>query len=186
MTAEQPPVPTLETATLGGGCFWCLDSALQQLQGVVSVTSGYCGGHTSAPNYRDICDGDSGHAEVVQIAFDPATLDFRDLLLAFFTIHDPTTLNRQGNDVGTQYRSAIFTHSDKQAQTAHALIAELSAQNTWSDPVVTTVLPAPKFWPAEDYHQNYFAKNPHQPYCLAVVQPKVAKLRQLFHSRLKT
>ena len=181
MTSAQ----TTETATLGGGCFWCLDSALQQLQGVNSVICGYSGGHTSAPSYREICDGDSGHAEVVQITFDPQLLSYRDLLLAFFTIHDPTTLNRQGNDVGTQYRSAIFAHSEEQTQTANAVIAELAAQSIWPDPIVTTVLPAPTFWPAEEYHQNYFAKNPFQPYCLAAVQPKAAKLRKVYFSRIK-
>lgn len=175
----------LETAILGGGCFWCLEAALRQLKGVESVISGYCGGHVAAPTYRQVCDGTTGHAEVVEITFDPEVIDYRTLLLAFFAIHDPTTPNRQGNDVGTQYRSVIFTRSPEQAATARALIAELSAQGVWPDPIVTEILPAPTFWPAEDYHQDYLASNPGQPYCMAVVAPKAAKLRQVFKDRLK-
>ncbi len=172
-------------ATLGGGCFWCLEAALGQLDGVESVVSGYAGGRMENPDYRSVCSGDTGHAEVVEIRFDPAVIDYRTLLEAFFAIHDPTTPNRQGNDVGTQYRSVIFTHGAEQASIAHALIAELDAAHTWPAPIVTEVLPAPAFWPAEEYHQDYLARNPAQPYCLAVVAPKAAKLRQTFSSHLK-
>ena len=180
----QDPSPTA-TATLGGGCFWCLEAALRQLDGVGSVISGYCGGHTTHPDYRSVCEGGTGHVEVVQIGFDPARIDYRTLLEAFFAIHDPTTPDRQGNDVGSQYRSAIYTHSDKQERTARELIAELDAAKIWPDPIVTTVAPAPTFWPAEDYHQDYLANNPRQPYCVAVVAPKAAKLREKFRNRLK-
>ncbi len=176
----------IELATLGGGCFWCLEAAFKLLDGVLTVTSGYSGGTVDHPAYQQICDGDTGHAEVVQVTFDPAIIDYRTLLTAFFTIHDPTTLNRQGHDVGSQYRSVIFTHSPQQASVAQALIAALVADRTWSDPIVTAVLPAPTFWSAEDYHQNYFSQNPGQPYCQAVVAPKVIKLRQIFSARLKT
>ena len=175
----------LELATLGGGCFWCLDAALKLLEGVQSVVSGYCGGSGSHPTYAQICNGDTGHAEVVRVEFDPAIIDYRTLLSAFFAIHDPTTLDRQGHDVGSQYRSVIFTHAEEQAATARTLIAALAADHTWLDPIVTAVLPAPTFWPAEDYHQNYFAQHAGQPYCQAVVAPKVAKLRQNFAARLK-
>jgi peptide-methionine (S)-S-oxide reductase len=172
-------------ATLGGGCFWCTEAALLQLKGVESVVSGYAGGATESPDYHSICTGRTGHAEVVEVRFDSAVIDYRTLLLAFFAIHDPTTLNRQGNDVGSQYRSVIFTHDGEQERIAHDLIAELSASNTWPDPVVTAVLPAPTFWRAEDYHQNYYANNPMQGYCQAVVAPKAAKLRKVFAGRLK-
>jgi len=172
-------------ATLGGGCFWCLEAALRQLKGVEEVISGYAGGHLENPDYRRVCAGDSGHAEVVQIRFDPAVIDYRSLLDAFFVIHDPTTPNRQGNDVGTQYRSVIFTHSAEQDRIARECIAELGAEGIWPDPIATEVLPAPRFWPAEDYHQDYLAKNPFQGYCQAVVAPKAAKLRQAFAARLK-
>jgi peptide-methionine (S)-S-oxide reductase len=175
----------LELATLGGGCFWCLEAALKLLEGVQSVVSGYCGGSGCHPTYAQICNGDTGHAEVVCVEFDPAIIDYRTLLSAFFAIHDPTTFDRQGHDVGSQYRSVIFTHSEEQAATARTLIAALAADHTWPDPIVTAVLPAPTFWPAEDYHQNYFAQHPGQPYCQAVVAPKVAKLRQNFAARLK-
>jgi len=175
----------METATLGGGCSWCLEAALRQLDGVAAVTSGYCGGQVGNPSYHEVCTGDTGHAEVVRIDFDPARIDYRSLLEAYFAIHDPTTKNRQGNDVGTQYRSVIFTHSPQQAAAARALIADLDAQRLWPQPIVTEVLPAPTFWPAEDYHQDYFAKNPTQPYCQAVVAPKAAKLREIFRARLK-
>jgi peptide-methionine (S)-S-oxide reductase len=186
--------PSLEIATLGGGCFWCTEAALLQLQGIERIVSGYAGGQTDNPDYRSICTGDTGHAEVVQVYFDPAQLDYRTLLQAFFAIHDPTTLNRQGHDVGTQYRSVIFTHNAEQDAVARALIAELDAARTWPVPIVTAVLPVPNrgfpsvtpfFWPAEDYHQNYFAKNPYQSYCQAVAAPKVAKLRKLFVHHLK-
>jgi peptide-methionine (S)-S-oxide reductase len=176
----------MEVATLGGGCFWCLEAALRLLAGVNRVTSGYAGGAIERPSYRQICTGTTDHAEVVQVEFDPAVLDYRTLLTAFFAIHDPTTPDRQGHDVGTQYRSVIFTHSPEQEQTARALIAELGAEHIWPDPIVTAVLPAPTFWPAEDYHQDYFTQNPAQPYCRAVVAPKVAKLREKFAARLKS
>lgn len=174
-----------EIATLGGGCFWCVEAALKQLEGVESVISGYSGGEMERPDYRSVCSGDTGHVEVVQIHFDPAVLDYRNLLLAFFAIHDPTTPNRQGDDIGTQYRSVIYTHGPSQADIALKLLAELKEVGTWSNPVVTEVAPAPTFWPAEDYHQNYFAHNPDQPYCQYVVAPKVGKLRALFRERLK-
>ena len=180
------PSPSDEIATLGGGCFWCVEAALGQLAGVHSIVSGYSGGSLDNPDYRSVCDGDTGHAEVVRITFDPQVLDYRTLLLAFFAIHDPTTPNRQGNDVGTQYRSVIQTHSPAQAETARVVIAELTAAGTWSAPVVTEVIPAEHFWPAEEYHQNYYARNPDQGYCQFVVGPKAAKLRALFRDRLKT
>jgi peptide-methionine (S)-S-oxide reductase len=183
MTPTSPQ--SRETATLGGGCFWCLEAALRLLDGVESVVSGYCGGRVERPDYRQVCNGDTGHAEVVQIVFDPQRIDYATLLEAFFAIHDPTTKNRQGNDVGTQYRSVIFTHSPQQESTARDLIARLAADAVWPHPIVTEVLPAPTFWPAEDYHQDYLANNPAQPYCVAVVSPKVAKLRQNFAARLK-
>ena len=170
---------------MGGGCFWCLEAAFLQLAGVESVVSGYAGGPTANPDYRGVCGGDTGHAEVVQVRFDPALIDYRTLLTAFFAIHDPTTPNRQGNDIGTQYRSVIFTHSDDQEKTARALIAELDAAKIWPAAIVTAVSPAPTFWRAEDYHQNYYANNPLQGYCQAVVAPKAAKLRKVFAGRLK-
>ena len=174
-----------EAATLGGGCFWCIEAALKQLEGVSEAVSGYCGGHLDNPSYEDICRGDSGHVEVVRFVFDPVKIDYRTLLLAFFTAHDPTTPNRQGNDVGEQYRSAIFVHSDEQARIALELVAELDAQRIWPAPIVTQIMPAPRFWPAEKYHQDYFAHNPHQPYCAVVVAPKVTKLRKSFSDRMK-
>lgn len=177
---------TTEIATLGGGCFWCFEAALKELDGVRGVTSGYSGGTLAQPTYRQVYSGETGHAEVVRVEFDPAAIDYHTLLTAFFAIHDPTTPDRQGHDVGTQYRSVIFTHSPQQTETAHALIAALNAERIWPDPIITIIQPAPTFWPAEDYHQNYFAQNPFQPYCQAVVAPKVAKLRQQFASRLKS
>ena len=172
-------------ATLGGGCFWCIEAALKLLDGVIAVTSGYSGGAVENPTYQQICTGDTSHAEVVRVDFDPSIIDYRTLLTAFFTIHDPTTLNRQGNDIGSQYRSVVFTHAPEQAAEAQALIKEFDAARIWSAPIVTAVLPAPTFWPAEEYHQNYFARNPTQGYCQAVVAPKVAKLRKRFTERLK-
>lgn len=175
----------MEIATLGGGCFWCLEAALRQLEGVESVVSGYSGGHVANPAYEQVCGGGTGHAEVVGVRFNPAVIDYATLLQAFFAIHDPTTRDRQGNDVGPQYRSVIFTHSDEQERIARATIAALDARHVWPQPIVTEVLPAPTFWPAEDYHQDYLANNPAQPYCMAVVAPKVATLRQAFKDRLK-
>ena len=172
-------------ATLGGGCFWCLEAAFVQLIGVESVVSGYAGGSTENPDYHGVCSGRTGHAEVVEVRFDPARIDYRTLLQAIFAIHDPTTPNRQGNDVGSQYRSVIFTHGDEQERIARALIAELAAAKLWPGNIVTAVSPAPTFWPAEDHHQNYYANNPSQGYCQAVVAPKAAKLRKVFAGRLK-
>lgn len=177
---------TMAIATLGGGCFWCLEAALLELDGVSRVVSGYCGGHVEQPSYEQVCTGETGHAEVVQVGYDPAVIDYRSLLTAFFAIHDPTTPNRQGHDIGTQYRSAIFTHTPDQAAIAGNLITELDAARIWPSPIVTTVAPASTFWPAEPYHQNYFAEHPLQPYCQAVVAPKVAKLRQKFAGLLKS
>jgi len=176
---------TLELCTLGGGCFWCLEAAFVQLLGVSSVTSGYAGGALENPDYRRVCSGSSGHAEVVQVRFNPTIIDYTTLLEAFFAIHDPTTIDAQGHDVGSQYRSVIFTHGAGQDGAARALIKRLTAEHVWPAPIVTAVLPVPKFWPAEDNHQNYFANNPNQPYCQAVVAPKAAKLRKVFAGRLK-
>jgi peptide-methionine (S)-S-oxide reductase len=174
-----------ETATLGGGCFWCLEAVFEQLRGVEAVISGYAGGRGANPTYKQVCGGDTGHAEVVQLRFDPQAISYGDILQVFFAIHDPTTLNRQGHDVGTQYRSVVFTHSAEQETTAREVVATLTAQKLWPDPIVTEILPAPAFYPAEDYHQGYFRANGYQPYCQAVVAPKVAKLRKLFFDRLK-
>jgi peptide-methionine (S)-S-oxide reductase len=167
-----------ETATLAGGCFWCLEAVYLEMRGVESALSGYMGGSVEKPTYEEVCSGDTGHAEVVQVTFDPAQISFRDLLEVFFAIHDPTTLNRQGNDVGTQYRSAIFYHSEEQKKIAEEVIAGLDVK----DPVVTEVVPAGTFWRAETYHQNYFRNNPIQPYCAFVVAPKVSKFRKKFAS----
>ena len=175
----------LQTATLAGGCFWCLEAVFDELKGVAAVESGYAGGQTEQPSYRDVCTGTTGHAEVVQVRFDPAILSYRDLLSVFFTIHDPTTLNRQGADVGTQYRSAIFYHEEAQKAAAEELICELDQQRIWDKPIVTEVSRFEKFFVAEDYHQEYYARNPLQPYCMAVVAPKVSKFRKHFMDRLK-
>jgi len=174
-----------EVATLGGGCFWCLEAVFDEMEGVVSVESGYAGGHTTSPTYHDVCGGKTGHAEVVRVTFDPAVTTYRDLLEVFFGIHDPTTLNRQGNDVGTQYRSVIFYHSLEQEKVARELIREIDKDGLWSNPVVTEVSPAPQFYIAEDYHQEYFQHNAFQPYCLFVVGPKVKKFRDKFAARRK-
>ena len=174
-----------ETATLGGGCFWCLEAVFDEVRGVEDVVSGYSGGFVVNPTYRQVCDGRTGHAEVVRVEFDPTVITFREILEIFFGIHDPTTLNRQGADVGPQYRSAIFYHSPEQKATAQAVIAELNATRVFDKPIVTEVTAATKFYPAEDYHQEYFRKNPYQPYCQAVVSPKVAKLRKSFAAKLK-
>lgn len=175
----------LEVATLAGGCFWCIEAVFDDLRGVRDVVSGYMGGHLENPTYRQVCEGTTGHAEVVQITFDPAEVSFKELLQVFFTVHDPTTLNRQGADVGTQYRSAIFTHSPEQATIAREVIDSRESQDIWRDPIVTEVTEASTFYPAEDYHQEYFANNPQQPYCQAVVAPKVAKFRKNYLDRLK-
>jgi len=173
-------------ATLAGGCFWCIETVFNRLRGVKSAVSGYMGGHTLNPTYQDICNGDTGHAEVVQVTFDQDVMAYRDLLQVFFTLHDPTQLNRQGNDVGTQYRSAIFWHTPEQKAEAEAVIAELSAAKQFGGPIVTEVTEAATFYPAEDYHQGYFDQNPAQPYCQFVVAPKVAKAREKFRDILKS
>ena len=175
----------LETAILGGGCFWCIEAVFEQLIGVEKVESGYSGGHVEDPTYKQVCTATTGHAEVVRITFDPAIITYRELLEVFFAIHDPTTLNRQGGDAGPQYRSVIFTHDEEQRTTATQLIAELTGAKAWPRPIVTEVAPAPHFWKAEDYHQGYYRTNPGQPYCQAVVAPKVAKFRKQFVERMK-
>lgn len=175
----------LETATLAAGCFWCVEAVFDDLTGVEDVVSGYSGGYTDNPTYQQVCSETTGHAEVVQIKFDSDELTFADLLRVYFTIHDPTQLNRQGNDIGSSYRSAIFYHSDDQKRVAEEIIAEIAAEQVYDKPIVTQVEPFDKFWPGEDYHQEYFANNPNQPYCAAVVAPKVAKFRQKFVDRLK-
>ncbi|HJR82000.1 MAG TPA: peptide-methionine (S)-S-oxide reductase MsrA [Anaerolineales bacterium] len=175
----------LQTATLAGGCFWCLEAVYDEVKGVHSVESGYAGGHVDNPTYREVCNGTTGHAEVVQVKFDPNIVSYRDLLNVFFAIHDPTTLNRQGADVGTQYRSAILYHDDEQRKIAEELIRDLNAQQIWDRPIVTEVTKFDKFYMAEDYHQEYFARNPYQPYCQAIVAPKVSKFRKHFLDLLK-
>ena len=175
----------LQTATLAGGCFWCLESAFNRLQGVEHAVSGYTGGQVEHPDYKQVCSGGTGHAEAVQIRFDPDVVGYRDVLEVFFALHDPTTLNRQGNDVGTQYRSAIFFHDAEQESEARAMVARLTAEDVFGAPVVTEIVPAGTFWPAEDYHQGYAEQNPAQPYCMFVVAPKLAKFRAKFAQRLK-
>lgn len=175
-----------EIAILGGGCFWCLEAVFDRLHGVTSVESGYMGGHVDNPTYRQVSSGDTGHVEVVRVTFDPEITTYRELLDVFFSMHDPTTLNRQGGDVGAQYRSVIFYNSEPQRQAAEQAIAALNAAHLWPHPVVTTVEPATKFFIAEDYHQEYFANNPAQPYCQLVISPKVKKFQQKFADRMKT
>jgi len=179
------PKKVEEIATLGGGCFWCLEAVFDDLKGVASVESGYMGGHLESPTYADVCGGHTGHAEVVQIRFDPAVVGFRELLEVFFVIHDPTTPNRQGNDAGPQYRSVIFFHSPQQKTAAEQVIARLDAAGLWGRPIVTEVAPANTFYIAETEHQEYFQRNPYQPYCMMVVEPKVVKFRKHFTSKLK-
>jgi len=185
MASQPSATPATETAVLGGGCFWCLEAVFDELDGVRAVESGYAGGTEPNPSYEDVCTGRTGHAEVVRITFDPAVLSFRDLLTIFFTIHDPTTLNRQGNDAGTQYRSVVFCQTPEQRATAQAVIADLTATKLWKSPIVTELAGAAPFYEAERYHQEYFATNPAQPYCALVVAPKVAKFRKHFTERLK-
>jgi peptide-methionine (S)-S-oxide reductase len=188
MTARPIPPTAIpagkDVATLGGGCFWCLEAVYDELAGVESVESGYMGGRSQAPTYEEVCGGDSGHAEVVRVTFDPAAISYREILEVFFVIHDPTTLNRQGNDVGTQYRSAIFFHSPEQQRTAAETIAQLEHE-VFDAPIVTEVTPATDFWMAERYHQEYFRNNPGQPYCMWVVAPKVQKFRKRFLAKAK-
>lgn len=174
-----------EVATLAGGCFWCLEAPFRRLRGVREVISGYMGGHVENPDYKQVCTGTTGHAEVIQVHFDPSQISYRELLEVFFALHDPTTLNRQGNDIGTQYRSAIFYHTSAQFDTAQEVVAALNASNTWPDAVATEITPAPVFYPAEPYHQHFFDKNPYQPYCQAVIGPKLEKLRISFQPRMK-
>ncbi|MDP2265764.1 MAG: peptide-methionine (S)-S-oxide reductase MsrA [Thiobacillus sp.] len=174
-----------EIATLAGGCFWCIESVFNRLRGVESAVSGYMGGHTLNPTYKDICNGDTGHAEVVQVTFDPVEISYREVLEIFFTLHDPTQLNRQGNDVGTQYRSAVYWHTPEQKTEAEAVIAALTTAKQFDAPIVTEVTEAEMFYPAEDYHQGYFDQNPNQPYCQFVVAPKVVKARAKYAGRLK-
>ncbi len=175
----------LEVATLGGGCFWCLEAVYELLQGVETTISGASGGHVLNPTYQDLCSGRSGHAEVVRVEFDPVVTSYREILEVLFAIHDPTTLDRQGADVGPQYRSVIFYHSPEQKETAEAVIAELTVDGVWKDPIVTEVVPFESFYPAEDYHRGYYRQNGNQPYCRVVIDPKVAKLRARFAHKLK-
>ncbi len=174
----------IEKATLAGGCFWCLEAVYLELKGVTGVQSGYAGGKRPNPTYEQVCGGTTGHAEVVQVSFDPEIVSYKELLDIFFTIHDPTTLNRQGGDKGTQYRSAVFYESPEQERIARETIAEFTAAKVWDDPIVTEVAPLEKFWPAEAYHNNYFALNPQNPYCSVVIAPKVSKARKLFLEKL--
>ncbi|GAC1342055.1 MAG: peptide-methionine (S)-S-oxide reductase MsrA [Acetobacteraceae bacterium] len=174
-----------DLATLGGGCFWCLEPVFMGLRGVHRSVSGYAGGSVPNPTYEQVCGKRTGHAEVVQLTFDPAEISYADILRVFFTMHDPTTPDRQGADAGPQYRSIILTHSDEQAATARAMMAEIGAQGVWPDPIVTEIVPLTVFYPAEDEHQDYFARNPWSGYCRAVINPKVAKLRKLYGDRLK-
>lgn len=174
-----------EKATLAGGCFWCLETVYREMIGVESVVSGYMGGHVHNPTYKQVCGGNTGHAEVVQLTFDPAVVPFREILEVFFTIHDPTTKDRQGNDVGPQYRSAIFYHSEGQKRQAEEMVDELTTEHVFPAPIVTEIVPADTFYPAEDYHQDYFANNSWQPYCMFVVAPKLMKFREKFESKRK-
>lgn len=182
---QSTPVPGKEITTLGGGCFWCIEAAFDMLQGIESVESGYMGGKQPNPSYEAICTGATGHAEVVQVTFDPSVISFHDILNVFFTLHDPTTLNRQGNDVGTQYRSVIFYHSPDQETVAKEVIATLTNDNLFDSPIVTEVSPAEPFYMGEDYHQEYFVRNPMQPYCSYLIGPKIAKFRKQFEAKLK-
>lgn len=179
------PAKQLQLATLGGGCFWCVEAVFVELKGVEKVESGYAGGKVKNPTYRDVCTGTTGHAEVTQITFDANVISFKEILQVFFTAHDPTTLNRQGADVGTQYRSVIFYHDEEQKRIAEQVIAETNAAKIWDRPIVTGVAPYTEFYKAESYHQNYYANNPGQPYCQVVIAPKVVKFRKQFRDRLK-
>lgn len=182
---EKTNMENLDTITLGGGCFWCIEAVFQRLEGVKAVRSGYAGGKIKNPTYKEVCSGLTGHAEVVEVVYDPAVVTYRDILKVFFTVHDPTTLNRQGADQGTQYRSVIFYHQESQKTEAEELIRALNAEGAWADPVVTEISPMAVFYPAEDYHQNYYNDNPNQPYCRFVVGPKVEKFEKVFSDRLR-
>lgn len=183
--AESPSQPVTQIAVLGGGCFWCVEAVLNDLRGVVSIEPGYSGGHVANPTYEQVCGKETGHVEVAKVEFDPATLSYADLLRVFFATHDPTTPGRQGNDVGPQYESAIFWVDEAQRETAAAVIAELESQQLYPAPIVTQLRPLETFWPAEDYHRNYFALHPEQGYCQFVIAPKVAKFRQQYRDWLK-
>ncbi len=183
--AMSETTPQLETAVLGGGCFWCMEAVFEELKGVTKVVDGYAGGTVADPSYKQVCTGDTGHAEAVKVTFDPSVISYGELLTVFFSVHDPTSLNRQGADEGTQYRSVIFTQNDAQRKTAEEIIKELTEKKVYDRPIVTQVVPLPAFYPAEDYHQDYFAKNPDQAYCQVVISPKVRKFRQEYHDRLK-
>ena len=186
MTTKNNPNNNSELATLGGGCFWCLDAIYADLIGVEKVESGYSGGNKENPNYQAVSSGNTGHAEVVQITYDPSLITYEDLLKIFFTIHDPTTLNRQGADVGSQYRSVIFYHHESQRASAEQIIDEISTEKIWPDPIVTQIQPIEEFFIAEDYHQDYFMRNPNQGYCQVVIAPKVAKFRTAYTEKLKS
>lgn len=185
MPVPDTTPPGLETATFGAGCFWCVEAVYQETKGVVSVESGYAGGKVPNPTYRQVCEGDTGHAEVARLRFDPSKVRYEELLEVFWKTHDPTTLNRQGNDVGTQYRSVIFTHGERQKELAEKYKKELDASGAFSRPIVTEILPAPAFYKAEDYHQNYFRQNPNEGYCRAIIRPKMEKFRKVFADKLK-
>jgi peptide-methionine (S)-S-oxide reductase len=179
-------IQNIETATLGAGCYWCVEAIFQRIKGITSVESGFSGGHVENPSYREVCTGTTGHAEVCQIKFDPQIISYIELLEIFFKIHDPTTLNRQGNDIGTQYRSIIFYHNEKQRQLAIEIKEKLEKANIWEDPIVTEIVPFVAFYKAEDYHQNYYNKNPQQPYCNFVITPKIEKFEKVFKEKLKS
>jgi len=181
----NPTTATSEIATLGGGCFWCLEAVYQLLRGVEKVESGYMGGHVRNPSYREVCNGTTGHVEIVQVTFDPQEVSFQEILQVFFTIHDPTTLNRQGADVGTQYRSAIFYHSNEQKAVAEEVIGEIADAHIWNNPIITQIAAADTFYKAEEYHQDYYSQNGGQPYCQVVIAPKVSKFRKQYLDRLK-
>jgi peptide-methionine (S)-S-oxide reductase len=182
---EKRMTPTTDTITLAGGCFWCLEAVYERVVGVTAVESGYSNGHVRNPSYEQVCGGDTGHAEVVRVSFDPASISLRELLEIFFVIHDPTTLNRQGNDTGTQYRSGIYYSTPEQKQVADDMIRQMSQDKLFGKPIVTEVLPQANYWPAEDYHQDFFEKNPYQGYCMAVAAPKVEKFRKTFAARVR-
>jgi peptide-methionine (S)-S-oxide reductase len=183
---ERQMAEQVELATLGGGCFWCLDAVFKDLKGVLTVRPGYAGGHVDSPSYKLVCAGHTGHAEVVQLRFDPAIVSYADLLRVFFTIHDPTTRDRQGNDVGSQYRSIILTHSEEQRTTAEKVLREIAAAKVWDDSLVTEIVPLDAFYVAEPEHHDYFARNPQAGYCRVVIAPKVAKFRKAFATRLRS
>lgn len=184
-STHTAPQAHIQHATLGGGCFWCIESAFKQVQGIIDAESGYAGGHCDNPTYQQVCNGDSGHAEVVRLTFDPQQISYREILEIFFALHDPTQLNRQGNDVGPQYRSVIYYHDDAQFAQAQQIIAEMEEDNTWPGPIVTAVEPINNYFAAESYHRDYYENNPQQPYCAMVVGPKLAKFKQTFAKRLK-